>query len=74
MATTHDAHETHRPRRSRVSVEVRPMLATLSDGEFQQRERQLEYLIVLAACRRAARRSVPARRTVSVDDAAAAVR
>ena len=48
MATTPDSRGDHRPRRPHVSVEVRPMPATMSTDELRRRERDLERLIVQA--------------------------
>jgi hypothetical protein len=50
----HDQGQTGRGRRS-VAVELRPAAEPPSDEELRQRERELERLIIKAACRRATR-------------------
>lgn len=43
------------PKRPAVTVELRTVASTLPAEELRRRERELERLIVTAACRRAAR-------------------
>jgi hypothetical protein len=74
MAARHDHLDGHRaPRRSPVTIELRPVAPTAPTEDLRRRERELERLIVTAACRRAARLAAEACSSRPADGRAAAV-